>query len=276
MKYDVAADLDLAIHAAREAGVVVMKAFRTEHEVTLKSPDQPLTQADLAADAILKRILLSNRLDYGWLSEETADNRARLQQRFVWIVDPIDGTRSYIAGYPEFAISIGLAENERAVAGVVYNPATDEMYAARRGAGAWRVGGETLNVQRAASARALVASRSEIGKGELRPFESSFAITGTGSTAYKMMKVATGEAQVFVSRGPKSEWDVCAGTLIVEEAGGRATDLKGRDILYNQTRTKVYGILATNGVLHSELLDRVAELPSTERLASWSMDETES
>ena len=276
MKYDVAADLELAIHAAREAGVVVMESFRTEHQVTLKSPDQPLTQADLAADAILKRILLGNRLDYGWLSEETADNSARLKQAQVWIVDPIDGTRSYISGYPEFAISIGLAENDRAIAGVVYNPATDEMYAALRGGGAWRVGGDALNVQRAVSARALVASRSEIGKGELQPFESAFTISGTGSTAYKMMKVATGEAQVFVSRGPKSEWDVCAGTLIVEEAGGRATDLKGRDILYNQKRTDVYGILATNGVLHSEVLDRIAELPIAERLATWSMDETES
>jgi fructose-1,6-bisphosphatase/inositol monophosphatase family enzyme len=151
---DVAADLELAILAAREAGAVIMKSFRTEQEVTLKSPDQPLTQADLAADATLKRILLGNRLEYGWLSEETADNPERLKRRFVWIVDPIDGTRSYIAGYPEFAISIGLAENERALLGVVYNPASDEMYAARRGGGAWRVGGGALNVQRS-GARSL-------------------------------------------------------------------------------------------------------------------------
>lgn len=276
MTHNVAADLELAILAARAAGAIIMKSFRTEQEVTLKSPDQPLTQADLAADAKLKQILLANRPDYGWLSEETADNPDRLRQRYVWIVDPIDGTRSYIAGFPEFAISIGLAENERVLLGVVYNPATDEMYAARRGGGAWRVGGLPIKVQRAVTARALVASRSEIRKGELQPFESAFAISGTGSTAYKMMKVATGAAQVFVSRGPKSEWDVCAGALIVEEAGGRATDLKGREILYNQHRTDVYGILATNGVLHSELLDRVAELPAGERLAGWRVDEAES
>ncbi|HEY0304265.1 MAG TPA: 3'(2'),5'-bisphosphate nucleotidase CysQ [Longimicrobiales bacterium] len=275
MTDDVAIDLDLAILAAREAGAVIMKSFRTEQEVTLKSPDQPLTQADLAADATLKRILLGNRPDYGWLSEETADNRERLKRRFVWIVDPIDGTRSYIAGYPEFAVSIGLAENERALLGVVYNPASDEMYAARRGGGAWRVGGGALNVQRS-GARSLVASRSEIRQGELEPFAKSFEITGTGSTAYKMMKVAAGSAQVFVSRGPKSEWDVCAGALIVEEAGGRATDLKGRELWYNQQRTDIYGILATNGVLHSELLDRVASLPEAERLAGWRSDETES
>ncbi len=275
MKHDVAADLELAILAAREAGAIVMKSFRTEQEVTHKSADQPLTQADLAADAALKRILLGNRLDYGWLSEETVDNPDRLQRQYVWIVDPIDGTRSYIAGHPEFAISIGLAENERVLLGVIYNPATDEMYAARRGAGAWRVGGAALNVERAESARALVASRSEIRSGEMEPFAGSFAIIGTGSTAYKMMKVATGDAQAFVSRGPKSEWDVCAGVLIVNEAGGRATDLRGREIPFNQQRTDVYGILATNGVLHGELLDRIAELPAGERLAGWRSHEAE-
>ena len=273
MSYDIATDLELAIHAARAAGAIIMKSFRTEQRVTLKAPDQPLTDADLAADAMLKRMLMGNRADYGWLSEETADNPERLRRSRVWIVGPIDGTRSYIAGYPEFAISIGLAENERVLLGVVYNPATDELYAARRGDGAWRAGGARLNVDRAVDARSMVASRSEIRRGELQPFEGRFAITGTGSTAYKMMKVAAGEAQAFVSRGPKSEWDVCAGALIVEEAGGRATDLKGREILYNQQQTEIYGILATNGALHSELLDQVAALPPAERLGHWTFDE---
>jgi myo-inositol-1(or 4)-monophosphatase len=260
LSYDVAADLDLAILAAREAGRIVMRTFGTDQKVTHKSPNQPLTDADLAADAMLKRLLLANRLTYGWLSEETADNPSRLKRRYVWIVDPIDGTRSYIEGYPEFAISIGLADEGKAVLGVVYNPATDEMYAATRGGGAWRVGGAAINVQRAADARGLIASRSEIRGGELDAFQDAFDISATGSTAYKLTKVATGEAQVFVSRGPKSEWDVCAGALIVEEAGGRATDLAGRDIIYNQEKTSVFGILATNGVLHGEMLDRVAAL----------------
>ena len=270
MNYDVDADLDLAILAAREAGRIIMRSFRTDQKVTHKSPDQPLTEADLAADAMLKRLLLSNRLLYGWLSEETADNPARLERRHVWIVDPIDGTSSYIDGYAEFAISIGLAENHEAVLGVVYNPATDEMYAAQRGRGAWRVGGSRLNVVGSpAGRRVMVASRSEIENGEMDPFRADFAITETGSTAYKLVKVATGEADAFVSRGPKSEWDVCAGALIVEEAGGRATDLNGRAIRYNQQRTNVFGIMATNGPLHGEMIERVAALPSTDRLSNW-------
>jgi myo-inositol-1(or 4)-monophosphatase len=266
LNYDVAADLELAILAAREAGRIIMRSFRTDQRVTHKTPDQPLTEADLAADAALKRLLLANRLLYGWLSEETADNASRLQRSHVWIVDPIDGTRSYIEGYPEFAISIGLAVDHEAVLGVVYNPATDEMFAAQRGRGAWRVGGATLNVDAARSPeREMVASRNEIKKGELEPFDD-FTITETGSTAYKLVKVATGEAQAFVSRGPKSEWDVCAGVLIVEEAGGRATDLKGRVIRYNQPETGVFGILATNGVLHGEMVERLSALLATSRL----------
>jgi myo-inositol-1(or 4)-monophosphatase len=262
-------DLALAIHAAREAGAIVMRTFRTEQRVTHKSPDQPLTDADLAADAALKRTLLSNRLDYGWLSEETADNPERLRKRFVWIVDPIDGTRSYVAGRPEFAISIGLVENERALLGVVYNPATEEMFVGVRGEGARLLNGKSLRVRRDAPSRALIASRSEIKGGELEPFAANFEILPTGSTAYKLVKVAAGEAEAFVSRGPKSEWDVCAGVLIVEEAGGRATDLKGREIIYNQRHTDIYGIVATNSALHSELIDRIASLPVPQRLSGW-------
>lgn len=260
MIHSLEADLELAIHAAREAGEIVMKTFRTNHEVTHKSPDQPLTASDLAADAALKRSLLVNRPDYGWLSEETADNPERLRRSRVWIVDPIDGTRSYIAGHAEFAISIGLAEEGTAVAGVVYNPATDEMYAALRGRGAWRVGGEPINVERSPDAHVLVASRSEIKRGQLEPFAGTYTVEPMGSTAYKLMKVATGAAQVFVSRGPKSEWDVCAGVLIVEEAGGRATDLHGRDINYNRPRTEVDGLLATNSAWHEDMLRRISEL----------------
>jgi myo-inositol-1(or 4)-monophosphatase len=271
LTHDVLADLELAILAAREAGEIVMRSYGMQHEVTHKSPDQPLTQADLAADAALKRTLLANRPDYGWLSEETADNPQRLDRQFVWIVDPIDGTRSFIEGYPEFAISIGLVENHRVMLGVVYNPASDELYAARTGGGAWRVGGAKLNVE-TAPAPGLVASRSEVRSGELEPFRDRFRITETGSTAYKLTKVANGSAQVFVSRGPKSEWDVCAGALIVEEAGGRATDLKGRTLSYNQERTDMYGILATNGLLHSEMIDLIAGMAPTERLAGWRDD----
>ena len=264
------ADLELAKHAARIAGDIVMRYFGSDLIVSHKSPTQPLTEADLAADAALKQTLLESREPYGWLSEETADNTDRLSRARVWIVDPIDGTRSFIARRPEFSISIGLAEAGKAVVGVVYNPARDELFSAVRGAGAHvelRGGAvEPLRVSdRASSEQALLlASRSEIAAGEFDPFRGGWRIEGVGSTAYKMARIAWGRGELFLSRGPKSEWDVCAGALLVHEAGGRVTDLDGHEPRFNRPDPYVHGVLASNGRLHDTLLRRTRELPSVQ------------
>lgn len=280
---DLRDDLELAIHAALEAGTAVMRRFGAEHEVVHKAPGQPVTQADLEADAILREVLTGARPDYGWLSEETADRPDRLEAERVWIVDPIDGTRSYIAGYPEFAISIGLAEAGCAVAGVVYNPATREMYSGIRGGGAYlavvSIGegigkGEELRVSGGSveGQGVLLASRSEIAAGEFDPFHGGWRIEPTGSTAYKLARIAAGAGDVFLSRGPKSEWDVCAGALLVEEAGGRATDLEGTGFRYNRPDPYVHGVLATNGRMHAYLLGVVRTMPPPARLRGGDRD----
>ncbi len=253
------ADLQLAVQAARAAGAVVMKWFRTEQHVTYKSPDQPLTEADLAADALLKDMLLGARPQYGWLSEETADTPARLACARVWLVDPIDGTRSFVAGRAEFAISVGLAEAGVAMLGVVYNPATDELFSAQLGGGAYS-GGRRLQVKAASARSTIAASRSEIARGEFVALADTHDLLPTGSTAYKLAKVAAGEADIFLSRGPKSEWDLCAGALIVAEAGGRVTDLAGHTLQYNRSDPHIAGVLAARPELHEAMLQRIAEL----------------
>ena len=129
-------DLALLRDAAEEAGALAMRYFRRDPHAWHKHGGSPVTEADMAVDRFLQDALLAARPDYGWLSEETADNPDRLGRRRVWIVDPIDGTRSFIAKRPEFSISIGLAEDGAAVAGVVYNPARDELFYAAAGAGA--------------------------------------------------------------------------------------------------------------------------------------------
>ena len=261
-----AADLKLARDAARDAGRLVMQYFGRDLEVQHKAPNQPLTEADLAADRLLHQRLLSARPEYGWLSEETADDPVRLARRRVWIVDPIDGTRSFIARRPEFTLSIGLAEDRAAVVGVVYNPARDELFYACRGAGAYVQRGGGAAVRLAVGTRAtsddvtLLASRSEIAAGEFDPFREHWRIQPTGSTAYKLACVAAGQGDAFVSRGPKSEWDVCAGVLLIEEAGGRATDMNGREPQFNGPDPYVHGIIAASCVLHEVLLRRVREL----------------
>jgi len=265
------ADLVLAIDAARRAGDVVMKFFGSELNVTYKSDGQPLTDADLAADSLLHELLIGARPDYGWLSEETRDRPDRLERERVWIVDPIDGTRSFVAHRPEFTISIGLVEAGDPVVGVVFNPARNELFHAVRGGGAVlvREGSESqLHVRmRAGPAPAqLLASRSEGAAGEFDPFEGDWQIAPTGSTAYKLAGAAAGRGDGYVSRGAKSEWDVCAGVLLVREAGGRVTDLDGRELRFNRTDPYVHGIVAASDRVHDQLLKVVRDLPPSGRM----------
>jgi myo-inositol-1(or 4)-monophosphatase len=263
-------DLDLAIRAARSAGTVLMRAFGAVGTVRHKGPDQPVTDADLEADALLRDLLLGARPGDGWLSEETVDRPARLERQRVWIVDPLDGTRSFIGGYPEFAVSIALAVAGRAEVGVVYNPARAELFWATREGGAFRArpwqGGRPVGrrLRLASAAREhsrILASRSEIRRGEFEPFASTWRVSPLGSTAYKLARVGAGRGAVFLSRGPKSEWDVAAGALIVREAGGMVTDLAGSLLAYNRPDPYVHGVLAAPPALHRELMETIAGMP---------------
>lgn len=248
-------ELELAVRAARAAGDAILRAFRVEQEVRYKSADQPVTEADLAADRILHRILLGERPGYGWLSEETADSPERLTRERLWVVDPIDGTNSFVAGRPEFAVCVGLVDAGRAVVGVVHNPVTGEMFSAVEGGGAF-CDGAPLRVSDVGPAErpCIVASRWEMNRGEFAAFAADWRVEPLGSTAYKMCRVAQGGAEAFVSRGPKAEWDVCAAVVIVQEAGGRVTKLDGTPAAFNQPEPQWRGIAASNGRVHDELL----------------------
>jgi myo-inositol-1(or 4)-monophosphatase len=249
-------DLALALDAARGAGEGVMRAFRVEQEVSYKSPDQPVTDADLAADRYLYRALTGARPQYGWLSEESVDAAERLRRERVWVIDPIDGTNSFVAGRPEFAVCVGLVERGRAVLGVVHNPATGETYHAIEGEGACRDGTPIrVSARGPDDGPRMVASRWEMKRGELDGF-ADWRVEPLGSTALKMCRVAEGIAEGFVSRGPKAEWDICAPMVVVTEAGGRVTRLDGSVPEYNGADPMWSGIAASNGAVHDELLRR--------------------
>lgn len=263
------ADLELALRSVALAGRVVMETFRTDPEVRHKGPDQPVTEADLAADALLKERLAGARPEYGWLSEESVDRPERLDRARVWVVDPIDGTRSFIAGYREFAVSVALAESGRPVVGVIYNPAASHVVWATEGGGAWAVEGWTggrsgavpVALAESEPTGTLLASRSELRRGEFDPFTGEWRIRELGSTAWKLAGAALGWG-AYISRGPKSEWDVAAGVLIVAEAGGVVTDLDGRAIALNRPRPYVHGVVAGGEAEHVRLLARARDLDS--------------
>lgn len=239
-------DLQLAVEAVRAAGDEVRARFRDGGDVRFKSADQPVTEADLVADDMLRLMLLQARPDYGWLSEETADSTDRLSRRRVWVVDPIDGTNSFIAGIPEFVVSVGLVEEGITLAAAVYNPITDELYRAVRGEGAER-SGERIRVAPSVPAGekpVMLASRWEIEAGVFDAYAESWRVVAMGSTAYRMLKVADGSAHAFVSPAYKHEWDVCGAALIVSEAGGRVSRGDGADLRYNGPVPRFQGIRA--------------------------------
>jgi len=252
---DLAADLALATRAAREAGRVIMGYYQDEYEIRQKGKGNPVTTADLEADKVLKSTLLSGTPGDGWLSEETVDSPERLEARRVWIVDPIDGTKEFISGMPQFAISVALAVDGDIAVGVIYNPARDELFRAARG------GGVTLNDRpvrvtdqgdlRQAN---ILASRSEVSRGEFDRFQGDFRITPIGSIAYKLALVAAGQADLTFTLTPKTEWDFAAGWLLVSEAGGRVRVLGDHPQTFNQPDPRVAGLVATNGRLHDPVL----------------------
>ena len=227
-----------------QAGQAIFQMTTEGFETAYKAHKDPVTTADLKADSILREGLLKEFPNTGWLSEETRDDYSRLEKKLVWIVDPIDGTKEFVSGIPEYAVSVALVENGLPILAAVYNPATKELFTAASGKGAW-LNDEIINSERDLIQKPLIlASRLEIKRGEFVPFESFIQIRSCGSIAYKLALVAAGVADGTFSLGPKNEWDIAAGVLLVNESGGNSTNLKGKSFIFNQRKTLVDGIIA--------------------------------
>jgi myo-inositol-1(or 4)-monophosphatase len=261
-----ARELSLARKAALSAAKILLRYWNDRSfEVAQKGRNNPVTTADLEADRAIREILRAGFPDYGWLSEETADDPARLGRRRVWIVDPLDGTKEFINRIPEFCVAIALAEDGVPILGVTYNPARREMYWAARGMGC-HLGTRGVKVTRTRVLRraTVLASRSEIARGEWQVFEGIASVSPTGSVAYKLAMVAAGRGDATFTRSPKSEWDVASGAALIAEAGGRMTDIEGNELRFNQPSPKFHGLIASNGILH----ERLRELARRQGLVS--------
>jgi myo-inositol-1(or 4)-monophosphatase len=243
------------IHSALEASRAVFARFTPGAiETEYKVGHDPVTEADRALDAVLRKELL--RDGEGWLSEESVDDPIRLQHSHVWVVDPLDGTREFVKGIPEFCVSIGFVENGRPVAGGIYNPATDETFLGSIHSGVTYNGKPSQPSQRRTLDGALVlASRSEVKRGEWKPFENStFTIRPMGSVAYKLALVAAGLADITFTLTPKNEWDVVAGAALVQSAGGFVSTLDKANLTANRSNPLLSGLLACGPFLKDQLL----------------------
>lgn len=239
--------------AIKQAGTTILQMQKSGCAVSQKENNDIVTQADLAANDILQQSLLSNFPDYGWLSEENVDEPKRLQQQRVWIVDPIDGTKEFARGLDEYAISVCLVEESQPVLAAIYQPVKEKLFYALRGRGAWLNDVKLTCNNNEEEKINLLASRSEYSRGEWCEYLRFFNITPLGSIAYKLALVAEGKAHATMSFGYKNEWDIAAGTLLVMEAGGKVTKINREPIIFNQTSTKVKGIVAASSFYHQKI-----------------------
>ncbi len=256
---DLSNRLETAVLAAKEAGKIIRRVYEGDFAVDYKDKeaDDPVTLADRESDKKIKQILLEAFPGDGWLSEETLDSDARLAKDWVWIVDPMDGTREFVQHIPEFAVSIGLVQYGEPVLGVILNPVTEELFTAVKDKGAY-LNGKPIHVNEISSVQEakLLVSRTYTKKGKLDWLRAYFEnFVPLGSIAYKMAAVAQGRGDSVISFHPQYEWDVCAGDILIREAGGVFLLPDGKPIRYNQKGAHLpAGTIGCPAAVSSELV----------------------
>lgn len=255
------ADLALIAEAAQEAGEIAMRYFDAAPRAWDKPDDAgPVTEADMAIDAMLRARLMAARPGYGWLSEETEDDSARLAASRVFIVDPIDGTRAFMAGAPDWGHSIAIAERGEIIAAAVFLPRHARLFTAARGRGAFR-GDAPLRCSACAEAGAATILTP---KRSLDPAHwqggNAPEITRAyrSSLAYRLCLVAEGRFDGMMTLRPTWEWDVAAGSLIAQEAGAAVMDLAGAPPRFNNATPQLSGLFAGPAPLCAALQGRLA------------------
>jgi len=259
-------ELDIAIEAATTAGNAIIEIYHQNYETSTKHDDSPITEADLKSNEVMKSIL--SRTSHQILSEEDKDDKKRLSEDTIWIVDPLDGTSDFIDKTGEFTVMIALVKNKIPVIGVIGWPTSNTIFAAQKGEGAFRYSKDewkkisVTEISDLSNCRA-VGSRHHLSDKE-KMFIEKLGIknfTSIGSSL-KVGKISSGEAEAYVTTTNKmKEWDSAASHCIVSEAGGKMTDMLGNEIKYNnEIVNHQNGILVTNGLIHNKILEEFKKL----------------
>ena len=260
-------ELGKIIDGMVKAGEKVLEVYETDFSTEKKDDDSPITQADIESNKILKEVLEKTGITI--LSEEDVDEKKRLSQEKVWIIDPLDGTTDFVNRTGEFTVMVGLVENHKSILGLVYWPIKKKMYLAESGKGAFCYDEEWKKIEvtmmsEIQNCQALVSRHhlSEKEKKFLDEMEIS-VVTSIGSSL-KVTEIASGDAEIYLTTTNKmKQWDTCASNCIISEAGGKMTDMSGNDLVYNtEIVNHENGILVTNGLIHQDALDAISRLDS--------------
>ena len=245
--------------AVREAGALALRTFNAQLKHWTKGKDSPVSEADIAVDRLLRERLLALGPDYGWLSEETEDNLLRLSAHRLWVVDPIDGTRAYIAGLPDWTISVALVESGRPVMAAVYAPVAEEFFFAAATAGA-TCNDRPITVSAGEGVRGarIAGPRRTIDR--LLEAEPEIVIEPRiHSLALRFARVAQGRLDAALAAGNSHDWDLAAADLLVHEADGALTTLAGERLIYNRSEPRHGPLIAAGRSRHRALSELLRE-----------------
>ncbi len=250
-------DMSLLASVIHEAGDLALTYFRNDFDHWKKSDNTPVSEVDLAVNQLLKQRLLAARPEYGWLSEETEDDKIRLSKNRVWVVDPIDGTRAFLRGREDWTISVAVVENGQSITAAVLHPVSEMLFTAVAGNGAF------VNQTPITTAPALDIPhcRMAANSGAFRPEYwqlpwPEMTITSYNSMALRLCHVAQGQEDATVTIRSKNDWDLAAADLLVQEAGGKVTTLDGRPLIYNGIDPVHENIAAAGLALHAKLIQQ--------------------
>ena len=260
-------ELEKILDGGVRAGEKISEIYNTDFSTEKKDDDSPITQADIESNKILKEVLEETGIAI--LSEEDVDDKKRLSEGKIWIIDPLDGTTDFVNKTGEFTVMVGLVEKQKSILGIIYWPIKKKMYLAESGKGAFCHDEEWEKIEvtmmsEIQNCHALVSRHhlSEKEKKLLDKMEIS-VVTSIGSSL-KVTEIASGEAEIYLTTTNKmKQWGTCASNCIISEAGGKMTDISGKEMVYNtESVHHENGILVTNGLIHQDALDTISRLDS--------------